>query len=42
MPTVISREDLLRAMSGDTITLLEALPAAHYAAEHLPGARLLT
>ncbi|KQR17279.1 rhodanese-like domain-containing protein [Cellulomonas sp. Leaf334] len=38
MPTVISREDLLRAMSADTITLLEALPAAHYAAEHLPGA----
>lgn len=38
MPTVISREGLLRAMSADTITLLEALPAPHYAAEHLPGA----
>lgn len=38
MPTVISREDLLHALSANTITLLEALPAAHYAAEHLPGA----
>ena len=38
MPTVISREELLRTMGADTMTLLEALPAAHYAAEHLPGA----
>jgi rhodanese-related sulfurtransferase len=38
MPSVISREDLLRAMSAGTLTLLEALPAAHYAADHLPGA----
>lgn len=38
MPTVISREELVHAISAGTITLLEALPAAHYAAEHLPGA----
>ncbi|KQY47992.1 rhodanese-like domain-containing protein [Cellulomonas sp. Root137] len=38
MTTVITREELVRAMSEDTITLIEALPAAHYAAEHLPGA----
>src|SRR5690606_38367337 len=38
MSTVITRDELLHAMSKGTITLIEALPAAHYAAEHLPGA----
>jgi rhodanese-related sulfurtransferase len=38
MSTVITREDLVRAMSDGTVTLIEALPASHYAAEHLPGA----
>ncbi|NUU15824.1 rhodanese-like domain-containing protein [Cellulomonas humilata] len=38
MSIVITREELVRAMREGTITLLEALPAAHYAAEHLPGA----
>lgn len=36
--TVITREELVHAMSQGTVTVLEALPAAHYAAEHLPGA----
>lgn len=38
MSAVITREELLSAMSKGTITLIEALPAAHYDAEHLPGA----
>lgn len=38
MSTVITREDLVRAMHEGTIILIEALPTAHYAAEHLPGA----
>ncbi|MBI4942117.1 MAG: rhodanese-like domain-containing protein [Actinobacteria bacterium] len=38
MSTVITCEDLLRAMSEGTVTVLEALPAAHNAAAHLPGA----
>ena len=36
--TVITREELAHAMSEGTVTVLEALPAAHYAAAHLPGA----
>ena len=38
MPNIITRDELMRAMSEDVITLIEALPAAHYATEHLPGA----
>lgn len=38
MSTVITREALVHAMDQGTVTVLEALPAAHYAAEHLPGA----
>jgi rhodanese-related sulfurtransferase len=38
MSTVITREELVRVISEGTVTVLEAMPAAHYAAEHLPGA----
>ncbi|GEK19903.1 rhodanese-like domain-containing protein [Cellulomonas xylanilytica] len=38
MTTAITRQELVRAMSEGSITLVEALPAAHYDAEHLPGA----
>ncbi|MBX9243816.1 rhodanese-like domain-containing protein [Actinotalea ferrariae] len=38
MPTLISREERVALLERDTVTLIEALPAAHYAAEHLPGA----
>jgi rhodanese-related sulfurtransferase len=34
----ISREELRALLDTGTVTLVEALPAAHYAAEHLPGA----
>lgn len=37
MSAVITREELVRAMHEGTITLIEALPAPHYAAEHPPG-----
>ena len=36
--TPITREELLAALEVDAVTLVEALPAAHYDAEHLPGA----
>ena len=38
MSTVITREELVRALSEGSVTVLEALPAAHYADSHLPGA----
>jgi rhodanese-related sulfurtransferase len=34
----ISRDGLLALLETGDITLVEALPAAHYEAEHLPGA----
>ncbi len=38
MPELITRDELLALLERDVVTLVEALPAAHYAAEHLPGA----
>ncbi|MET9339025.1 rhodanese-like domain-containing protein [Nonomuraea sp. NPDC003804] len=35
----INREDLLVLLEAGTVQLVEALPAAAFAAEHLPGAR---
>lgn len=35
MSTVITREELVRAMSEGAATVLEALPPAHYAARAL-------
>ena len=34
----ISRDDLLALLDTGPVALVEALPEAHYAAEHLPGA----
>nr|WP_221382050.1 rhodanese-like domain-containing protein [Actinoplanes polyasparticus] len=34
----ISRDDLRALLAADSVTLIEALPAAHYTAEYLPGA----
>ena len=38
MPGQITRQELLRALDAGNVTLVEALPEEHYAAEHLPGA----
>jgi rhodanese-related sulfurtransferase len=38
MVTTISRQELQRRIDEGTITLLEALPASYWEAEHLPGA----
>ena len=38
MPSPITRDELRALLERDVVTLVEALPAAHYAAEHLPGA----
>jgi rhodanese-related sulfurtransferase len=34
----INRDDLRALLGAGTVTLVEALPAPHYDAEHLPGA----
>jgi rhodanese-related sulfurtransferase len=34
----ISRDDLCALLESGTVTLVDALPEPHYAAEHLPGA----
>ena len=34
----ITRDDLRALLDAGTLTLVEALPAPHYDAEHLPGA----
>lgn len=34
----ITRDELQRLLAEDGVVLLEALPAMHYDAEHLPGA----
>ena len=38
MTTFITRDELVGAMTEGAVTLIEALPEAHYAAGHLPGA----
>ena len=38
MYTPITREELIAALDVDAVTLVEALPATQYDAEHLPGA----
>jgi rhodanese-related sulfurtransferase len=37
--SVITREELQRAMAAGDVVVLEALPQAYYEAEHLPGAK---
>ena len=34
----INRDDLRALLAAGTVTLVEALPAPHFDAEHLPGA----
>ncbi|WP_255465655.1 hypothetical protein [Cellulomonas sp. APG4] len=38
MPTPISRDELVALLEHDEVILIEALPVAHYTADHLPGA----
>jgi rhodanese-related sulfurtransferase len=38
MAARVSRDELRRRLSTGDVTLIEALPHAHYLAEHLPGA----
>jgi len=42
MPSRISRDKLQARLAAGDVTVVEALPAAHYLAEHLPGAVNLT
>jgi rhodanese-related sulfurtransferase len=37
--SVITREELQRAMADGDVVVLEALPQSYYEAEHLPGAK---
>lgn len=39
MPTPTTRDELVALLEAGTAVLVEALPAAHFAAEHLPGAQ---
>lgn len=41
MAETISREELRQGIEHGTVVVLEALPAAHFAKEHLPGAHNL-
>ncbi|KAA1424235.1 rhodanese-like domain-containing protein [Nocardioides antri] len=38
MTTLISRPDLEKLIDAGTVVLVDALPPAYYAAQHLPGA----
>ncbi len=38
MLTTIDRAELVSALATDSLTLVEALPEAHFRSEHLPGA----
>lgn len=38
MPENVTRDELVTLLERDAATLIEALPSAHFAAEHLPGA----
>lgn len=39
--SVITREELQRAMAEGDVVVLEALPQSYYESEHLPGAKNL-
>ncbi|HUR15466.1 MAG TPA: rhodanese-like domain-containing protein [Mycobacteriales bacterium] len=38
MTALITRNELRRAMAAGTVTVVDALPAAYYDQQHLPGA----
>lgn len=38
MTSTITRDELIRSLEDDTVSLIEALPTAHYDLEHIPGA----
>jgi rhodanese-related sulfurtransferase len=38
MTALISRDELREALASGTVTLVDALPAAYYDQQHLPGA----